>query len=389
MLINILFIITGLIGLMTIALIFINYKSNKIMNFYIILLILIMSMRFFLCGFLFSMSDLSNRYLYFRFSDFSIVVIPICYLYFKNLLTSEKAFNSKELLHFIFPLSFFLLRIILENCDFPMIRLDIILCSVFFVFVSLYTILSFRILNNNVWKRKDSIKNALKQNKLIYNWTLFLFIALVLLSMRLLVAVIIEIYYNESNKGHSYQWISSIIWLLISFKILISPEVLYGYNAMYKKINENTSFVLHSVWKLSSKIKTNNCHHKILKEKIDVNLLSYIKEIENISLKYELFRNPKMTITDLANKLNIPKSHINYLFKYHSTVSFTEYKKIIRILDATEQIKLNYLKNSTLNALSKKVGFTSYNPFFTSFIEISGVPPLEYYKQIKKVQLNS
>ena len=36
-----------------------------------------------------------------------------------------------------------------------------------------------------------------------------------------------------------------------------------------------------------------------------------------------------------------------------------------------------------LDSLSKKVGFTSYNPFFTSFKEVSGVSPLEYYKMTK------
>jgi AraC-like DNA-binding protein len=386
---NILFIITGLIGLITIIAVLINFKSNRIMNFYIILLIFIISIRFFLSGFILSMTDLSYRYLYFIYSDLSIVVIPICYLYFKNLFTDEKAFNSKELLHFIFPLSFFLLRIILNDRNSQMTQFSIVLYIAFFAYVSLYNILSYRILKNKVWMGKDKVKIVLKQNKLIYNWTLFLFIAFLLISIRLLVTVFIEVYYNNPNKGNSYQWISSIIWLLISFKILISPEVLYGYNALYKKLNINTSFNLNNVWNLSSNIKKNNSQHKILKEKIDVKLLFYIKEIEKISLEYELFRNPKMTTADLANKLNIPKSHISYLFKYHSTVSFTEFKKMVRILDATKQIELDYLKMNTLDSLSKKVGFTSYNPFFTSFIEIAGVSPLEYCKQIKKVQLCS
>lgn len=90
-----------------------------------------------------------------------------------------------------------------------------------------------------------------------------------------------------------------------------------------------------------------------------------------------------MTLTDFANKLSIPKSHISYIFKYHSMISFSEYKKVIQIHDAIKHIELNYLKNNTLDSLSKKVGFTSYNPFFTSFKEISGVSPLEYHKMIK------
>jgi hypothetical protein len=129
-------------------------------------------------------------------------------------------------------------------------------------------------------------------------------------------------YYNEIIKGHSYQWISAVIWLTIILKILISPEILYGYNALHKKISENrnVNLVLNDIWNISPNTILNNSQHLILKEKIDQNILDYIKEIENISFKFEMFRNSKITITDLANKLNIPKSHISYLFKYHSTI---------------------------------------------------------------------
>jgi AraC-like DNA-binding protein len=225
----------------------------------------------------------------------------------------------------------------------------------------------------------------MKQNKVINNWASFLLIALVLISIRLITALFIDLYYNQSMKGFNYQWISSCIWLLILIKILITPEILYGYNALNKKINENkkTDLVLNEIWKIAPNINLNNSQHSILKEKIDKNILTYIDHIEKLSFEYETFRDSKMTLTDFSNKLNIPKSHISYIFKYHSTISFSEYKKVIRIHDAIKHIELNYLKNNTLDSLSKKVGFTSYNPFFTSFKEISGVSPLEYYKMVK------
>ncbi|MFV5692094.1 helix-turn-helix domain-containing protein [Flavobacterium sp. LT1R49] len=237
----------------------------------------------------------------------------------------------------------------------------------------------------NVWTKKGEIKAIKNQKKLISKWTLFLFISLILVSIRVLSSLFIEVYYNQNTKGHSYQWISSFIWLLILIKILISPEILYGYNALNRKINENrnTNLILNKIWKIAPNINLNNAQHLVLKEKIDTNILTYIEEIEKLSFEYELFRDSKMTISDLASKLNIPKSHISYIFKYHSTISFSEYKKAIRIRDAMKYIELNYLKNNTLESLSKKVGFTSYNPFFTSFKEISGVSPLEYYKKGK------
>ncbi|MEN9907455.1 MAG: hypothetical protein RLZZ540_596 [Bacteroidota bacterium] len=154
---------------------------------------------------------------------------------------------------------------------------------------------------------------------------------------------------------------------------------------LYQKINENRNneLVLNELWDTSPNNTLNNSQHLVLKEKIDKNILSYIEQIEKVSFEYELFRDSKMTLTDLANKLNIPKSHISYLFKYHCTISFSEYKKTIRIHDAIKHIEQDYLKNNTLDSLSKQVGFTSYNPFFTSFKEVSGVSPIEYCKTLK------
>lgn len=386
MLSNLLFIITGIIGSITAFLIFTNYKSNRIMNLYIILLILIISLRFFLSGLTYFIFDPAFRNTYFRYSNISLVVIPICYLYFKNLSENKKKINLKDLLHFIFPITFFLFIINRNHYSFDYQSIEIILYGLFFIFAIVYVVLCFQFLRTKIWTRKGEIKVIQKQNKLINNWTLFLFIALVLTITRLFISVFIEIYFDETIKGHSYQWISAVIWLTILFKILISPEILYGYNVLHQKINENknNSLVLDFIWKITPDIELNNSQHLILKEKIDPNIMNYIKEIESVSLKFELFRNANFTITDLANSLQIPKSHISYLFKYHSTISFSEYKKVIRIHDAIKQIELNYLKNNTLDSLSKKVGFTSYNPFFTSFKEIAGVSPLEYYKMNRR-----
>ena len=390
MLTNLLFIITGLIGLLTITLIYNNYESNKVMNFYIILLIIIMSLRFFFNGLTYFISDYSFKNIFFTYSNFSSVIIPLCFLYFKNLFAAEKTFNPKELYHFIFPLAFSILGIILNNQTTPLVGLKLILYAVFVSFVVFYNIASYKILKNNIWSKKGVAKVIMRQNKMINNWASFLLFSLAFISIRLIVSLFIDVYYNQSMKGYNYQWISSCIWLLILLKILITPEILYGYNALNKKINENrnTDLVLNEIWTITPNTILNNSQHILLKEKLDKNILTYITEIEKISFEYELFRDSKMTLTDLANKLNIPKSHISYIFKYHSMISFSEYKKVIRIHDAIKHIELDYLKNNTLDSLSKKVGFTSYNPFFTSFKEISGVSPLEYYKMVK-VELNS
>jgi AraC-like DNA-binding protein len=115
-----------------------------------------------------------------------------------------------------------------------------------------------------------------------------------------------------------------------------------------------------------------------LKEKIEGNIVAYMKAIDQFSYGSENYRVSKFTLNDLSAKLQIPKSHLVFLFKYHSKISFPEYKKIIRIHDGLELIKADYLKNNTFESLSQKIGFASYNTFFVSFKDVTGVTPQEF-----------
>lgn len=358
------------------------------MNIYMVLLIFIISCRFFIYGIinLISNNDLINIYI--KYSNLTSVVIPICYLYFQNL-GVKKQFNPKELLHFLFPIGYFFITFEIYNYVTPTFSIRLSMLLIFLAFLLNYIYLSYTLLKNNVWDKSFENKTIKKQNKKIYNWTLFLFIALILASIRLSVSLFIEISQNGTTKGLSFQWISSLIWIAILIKILVTPEILYGYNLLNEKLkeNRNSNLVFNEIWQIQPICEIKNIQHLILKEKIDNNLQNYFEEIEKIALHFDAFRNPKLTLTDLATKLSIPKSHLSYLFKYHATISFSEYKKVIRIQDAIKLIEEGYLKNNTLDSLSKKIGFTSYNPFFTSFKDIIGIPPLEYINQINSVAI--
>jgi AraC-like DNA-binding protein len=385
MLIKLLFISTGLIGFVTAFLIFTSYKSNRTMNFYMVLLISVISLRYLLYGLTYYIYDISFRNYFLKYANSSIVVLPLCYLYFKKMVLSTKEYNPKELLHFIFPIFFFLFTLKFHNYKLFSIRLQYAFFFLFFVFVINYIMLIYFVLKDNIWIKKHQLK-MIKKQKISNSWIVFLVVCLLLLALRLLVCASLELYSHQTVTGFSYQWIGAVIWLLILFKILISPEILYGYKILHSKINENRNhnLELNQFWNKSPNTILKNSQHLVLKEKIDDNILTYIEDIEKLSLKSDAFRDSKMTLTDLANKLNIPKSHISYLFKYHCSISFSEYKKVIRVHNAIKHIEMNYLKSNTLDSLSKKVGFTSYNPFFTSFKEISGVSPLEYYKLAKE-----
>jgi AraC-like DNA-binding protein len=108
-------------------------------------------------------------------------------------------------------------------------------------------------------------------------------------------------------------------------------------------------------------------------------LENYIHEIENQALNSTLFFSETFSLIDIANKLNIPKSHLLYLFKYHSAISFSDFKKIIRIQKSIELLNNGYLKNSTFDSLANETGFSSYSSFYKSFKNNIGKSPQEYF----------
>lgn len=209
--------------------------------------------------------------------------------------------------------------------------------------------------------------------------------------MALLASIFNEVNNKTSLSGKSLAIFLLVFWLFLFFKILTTPEILYGLPILNKKLlnfnlleKENNTITksINGNWILEASNLKNSQDLK-LQEKIISNILSYTQEIDKLSNENTFFRNQKTSITDLANKLGVPTSHIVYLFKYHSNISFSEYRMYSRIQDSINLIERNYLKNSTLESLAYKTGFASYNPFFSAFKKTTTLSPQDYIKSIK------
>lgn len=383
MLFDLLYILTSLLGFLIITLIAIWYKSNRMINIYLLVIFLLLSIKFLIHGLIdlkiFTFINHDNI----SYFPFFSIGIPSLYLYFKNLVNDTKTFNKNELKHFIFPVLLGFCTLFLDQFYILSFYSSFILYSIFIIFHSFYIFLSFQFLKKNIWQRKAELFNADQQNNLLIKWTTFLFIFSCLISLRLFVSLSLGVMNHRYTYGQNYQWISAILLDLIYIKILSSPQILYGYNALYKKIKKHrdSNFILRDLWIITPTEPITNSQDLILQEKIEAYITTYLQNIETLVLRYEILRNPLVSLTDIANKLEIPKSHITFVFKYHSKVSFTEFKKIIRIYDALHLIEENYLKSNTLESLATKVGFSSYNPFFITFKDITGTTPQIYYKE--------
>lgn len=381
---------SGLMGFLTIFLILIRYRSNRITNIYLVIIFGIVSTRMVVIGtFNIENNDVITTLLE-KYNNLLIVIIPCTYLYFLNLVHDKKRIELNNLKHFSIPLLFNLIDYALDNSYLSLVKNNFYYYIFFALYTIVYLVLNYNLLNKNIWNRKGDISIVVKQNQLIKNWSVFLFSIFLVNALRTIVVLFWEINNQNYSFGASFLWITAILWLSIYFKIIISPEILYGYTFLNSKINENkkSDKPILSFWTTKTIIEITNIQDKQLNDKIKEAIPEYIKLIDQFSFHNQTFRNKGFVISDLSNKLNIPKSHLNFLFKYHSKISFSEYKKIVRIHDSLALINEGYLTTNTFDSLAKEVGFKSYNTFFVSFKDYTGVTPQEFLVKIIKNKIN-
>jgi AraC-like DNA-binding protein len=294
----------------------------------------------------------------------------------------ENKFNLPHLYHFAAPfllVTFFGLTFFVSN------ELGDVLKKIFFIIAILsyftYAYLIYKLLYKNIWNRKSEINAVQQQNDIIKKWSFFLFFFfLTVLLFRFIIGIVSD---KPGYFNNDLFWVTALIWSSAFVKIILTPEILYGYNFLNKTIDEAADkVVLSSIWKLNGPVQPITSEKdKKLEEKMLSLLPEYIHKIEELSFHSETFRKQELSMEDIASTLKVPLSHLNFLFKYHCKESFTDYKKIVRIHDATKLLEGGYLNTNTIESLSTAVGFSSYNTFYVAFKSITGITTQDYVKR--------
>lgn len=384
MFLSFVFFITALLGFLTFTVVVTQFKTNRKANAYLLILIFFASFRFFLNGVHALIPILIDERVVIIFRSFGCVIFPCIYLYFSSLVVNKKHIAKEDLRHFIIPILFGFTNLLIREYAISLHFYSYFLFSGIALF---YLFLSYVELKNKVWFRSSKRSFVEMEKVLIRNWTIFFFSICVLSITRLIVTLFLDIYVAGFSEGTGHLWIAAILSCVLFFKILLTPEVLYADFSLVAKVKSKECFelVFSDFWILSDDISINNVEDLRLKEKFDQNLMVYIHKVERMALYHFCFRNPSVSLGDFAIKLGIPKNYLIYFFKYHATINFVEFKKTVQIYDAINLMEENYLESNSLALLSKKVGFSSYDLFFDSFKEITGVLPKEYNKLIKEL----
>lgn len=103
-------------------------------------------------------------------------------------------------------------------------------------------------------------------------------------------------------------------------------------------------------------------------------LLSYMED-------EKLYLNPKLSIGDVAAKLNCTETELSQLLNNHMNVNFANFINVYRVNEIKNRLNQENLSKYTLKALSEQCGFSSKTTFYRVFKSVTGMTPLEYCKK--------
>lgn len=369
----------GTLGLIIVFILLFSHKSNKIVNGYLAIDFLITSIRS-----ISSVLDTNNTLLFKHVNapalySITLVALPCFFLYLESVIKNINSFNKIKILHFIFPAFLFLYFIFLNNRNYLFYSSIIYIFQVCVIlFITFYFIQIIYLYYKYIYNEK-AVVNSHVLDKSTKKWINFLLLIATLIIMRILIVLIFETYTNTNFSGHTISIIQSLLMLFVFLKILCSPEILHGFPKLIHQISNYNEEKINNnlIWKTSI-VKITNIQDAALKNNISDKVNKYILKIDKFVENNKPFRDSKYSINELSNDLNIPSSHLTYIFKYHCEMSFVEYKNHSKVNDSINLINSNYLEFKTLDALAYKVGFNSYNSFFIYFKKQTNLSPKEY-----------
>jgi len=258
--------------------------------------------------------------------------------------------------------------------------------AVIFILYFLYH--SYKVVYRVFWV--DSRKLLRFSNfKLIRFWVFILVGMYTIGSIRIIVIFSFELIYNKEAIVVGYPYASSIFYLVMLVILFLHPEILYGLQRERISIpilnvtSTENPMLPTFVWRTQPKA----IHNKLdlaLAIKFHERMAEITRKLESKVALQAIVKDPNINAIVLAEKLDIPRTYIHFLFKYHSDISFVQYRSKIRVHYAIEKMKEDFLSKNTMDALARECGFASYNPFYSAFKSEMGIGPREVLAELKQ-----
>ena len=162
----------------------------------------------------------------------------------------------------------------------------------------------------------------------------------------------------------------SILLDIIFFVVMIT---IIGFYGLKFKIVYNSDVLI------ANESITPQYKHSPLK-KVETSILK--KQIDDFFSETEDYLDPNFSLTQLSNKLSIPKHHLSEIINLEMGTTFYDIVNAKRIQYAMRRINIKSDSNITLEALGYESGYNSKSSFFHHFKKYSGKTPRQYKLEI-------
>ena len=312
----------------------INAKKKIFANYFLALLLLVLSIRIIKSVFFYFNPQLSNIFIQIGLSA-CILIGPFLFLYLKSYSNQEK---SNWTIHtFPFIIGITILGIFYPYMEHRKIWSNWIVTGIYFQWL-IYIIASFKYLKPIFKKLKA--KEKLKDLDV---WLLSIYFGVVVIWL----AYKFGAYASYIVGALSFSFVFYLILLLVIFR----------------NSRETTFF--------QEKEKYKN-------KAIDQDTLQIMEQKLSIIVEKELFLDPNLTLEMVAKELQVTKHLLSQYINETLGKSFSNLIKEYRVEKAKQLLQTE--SNFTIEGLGYDSGFSSKSTFFTAFKKITGSTPAEYQK---------
>ena len=317
--------------------------------------------------------------------------VVLLYQYVRSILHLEKRPVRYVLVSISIPIILFLVNLIVLSRETDMQSATSILRTINFpvvaMFIFYHIYLASKILYSFFWG-KPSSELWFANERWIRFWLLQLLIFCTVLGLSVCLMFLYELITQKEFVHNNIHHVRSLMALVFMVQLFLQPEILYGpkdtsQSVSMVQVPQSKSIKPDFKWRTIPK-EINNKLDIQLSLKFNTQLKDIIKKLESKTAMNLIVKNPDLNSTAFSEKLNVPRTYFQYFFKYHSDISFVQYRSKIRVHYAIEKMKDDYLSKNTMDALARESGFASYNPFYSAFKSEMGIGPSEVLAELKQ-----
>ena len=354
-----------------------NNKSSKWLSF--LLFLCAMYITPFMLGYANWYSNKITREILFFVPFMQVLLIgPVIYFYTKNLLNTSFSISKKELLHFIPAILYLIYSLIIFITD------KLILDEFYFyadgrdkdlanwyqtagvISMTFYLILSLRHYSTY---RKLVFEKVSFANSILFQWIKNFIVAfLAIIILRVLLFVL------------NPEWgeFGSQFWHYIVFSFVVLYISINGYansvkTSFLSDVNSESINVFSEVEKEKEIVQesTNEKEIEVWKNKI-------LKLIKND----KIYENPKLTLANLAKKLETNSKTISNVINSGFNMNFNDFINHYRIEAVKEKLNSGEHKTTTLLGIAFDAGFNSKATFNRAFKKSTALSPKDYLQKL-------